>query len=76
MAVDTRGLPRLHHRSYQMWAVRNGRSTSVGVIEDLRSGKVMPIPAAGTVVAITVEPEGGSTQPTRQPIITMDPESV
>lgn len=76
LAIATADLPKLDHRSYQMWAVRNGRSTSVGVIDDLAAGKVMPIPSAGTVVAITVEPEGGSKQPTRQPIIEMDPQSV
>jgi anti-sigma-K factor RskA len=37
---------------------------------------VMPIPAAGTTVAITVEPAGGSKRPTRQPIVTMDPQDV
>jgi anti-sigma-K factor RskA len=76
MAVATQGLPRLRDRSYQMWAIRNGRPTSVGVIEDLSKGKVMPMPAAGTTVAITIEPDGGSTQPTTQPIIAVDPESI
>jgi anti-sigma factor RsiW len=76
MAVATQGLPKLSHRTYQLWAVRNGRRTSVGLIHDLRSGAVMPIPAAGTKVAITIEPPGGSKQPTRQPIITLDPQDV
>jgi anti-sigma-K factor RskA len=76
MAVETRGLPKLDHRTYQMWAVRNDRATSVGLIEDLKAGKVMPIPAAGTTVAITVEPAGGSNRPTGRPIVTMDPQDV
>ena len=76
MAVRTSGLPRLEGRAYQMWAIRNGRATSVGVVEDLRAGKVMPMPPAGTAVAMTIEPAGGSRQPTQQPILTMDPESV
>jgi anti-sigma-K factor RskA len=33
----------------------------------------MPIPASGTTVAITVEPEGGSKQPTSKPIVEVDP---
>jgi anti-sigma-K factor RskA len=77
MALDT---ARLHHlsqsRVYQMWAVHNGRPTSVGVVDDLDSGKVMPIPASGTTVAITIEPEGGSKQPTSKPIVEMDPAQV
>jgi anti-sigma-K factor RskA len=76
MAVATRGLPSLRGKTYQMWALRNNRATSVGVIDDVKVGKVMPIPAAGTTVAITVEPAGGSKRPTRPPIVTMDPEAV
>ncbi len=76
MAIATQGLPKLRDRSYQMWAIRNGRPTSVGLVEDLSKGKVMPMPAAGTTVAITIEPAGGSRQPTTQPIVAMDPESI
>jgi anti-sigma-K factor RskA len=76
MAVETRGLPKLKDRTYQIWAIRNNRPTSVGLINDTDSGKVMPIPAAGTTVAITIEPPGGSKQPTRRPIVTMDPQAV
>jgi anti-sigma-K factor RskA len=76
MAVETDGLPKLDGRTYQMWAVHNGQATSVGTIDDLEAGKVMPIPTAGTKVAITIEPAGGSKQPTDEPIIEMDPEGV
>jgi anti-sigma-K factor RskA len=76
MALETRGLPTLKHRTYQMWVIRNNRQTSVGLIDDVKAGKVMPIPAAGTTVAITIEPSGGSKQPTGRPIVTMDPEAV
>jgi anti-sigma-K factor RskA len=76
MAVETQALPRLRDRSYQMWAIRNDRATSVGVINNLETGKVMPLPTPGTTVAITIEPRGGSKQPTRKPIVTMDPERV
>ena len=76
MAVVTQGLPALAHRTYQMWWVRNGHSTSVGVVTDVRAGKVMPIPAVGTTVAITIEPPGGSEQPTNRPVIELDPQDV
>ena len=77
MAIRTRTLAKLKgDRVYQMWAKHNGRVTSVGLIEDLRAGKVMPIPTYGTTVAITVEPEGGSKKPSNPPIVEMDPQSI
>jgi anti-sigma-K factor RskA len=59
-----------------MWAIRNHRPTSVGLIDDVNAGKVMPIPTAGTTVAITIEPLGGSKKPTGRAIVTMDPQAV
>jgi len=77
MAIKTRTLARLKdHRVYQMWAKHNGRVTSVGIIDDLSAGKVMPIPTYGTTVAITVEPDGGSKKPTNPPIVEMDPQAI
>jgi anti-sigma-K factor RskA len=77
MAIKTATLARLKgDQVYQMWAKHNGRVTSVGLIEDLSAGKVMPIPTYGTTVAITVEPEGGSKKPTNPPIVEMDPQAI
>ena len=77
MAIRTRTLARLKgDQVYQMWAKHNGRVTSVGVIDDLSAGKVMPIPTYGTTVAITVEPDGGSKRPTNPPIVEMDPQAI
>jgi anti-sigma-K factor RskA len=59
-----------------MWAIHNGRATSVGVVEHPETGKVMPIPASGTTVAMTVEPKGGSKQPTSKPFVEMNPAAV
>jgi anti-sigma-K factor RskA len=36
----------------------------------------MRLPADGTTVAITIEPPGGSDQPTQKPIVAMDPATV
>ncbi len=36
----------------------------------------MEMPEAGTQVAITVEPAGGSEQPTTEPIVQVDPGEV
>jgi anti-sigma-K factor RskA len=77
MAVDTdrlRPLPKT--QVYQMWAIHNGRATSVGLVDHPETGKVMPMPASGTTVAMTVEPEGGSKQPTSKPFVEVDPAKV
>jgi len=77
MAVATSALhPLARQKVYQLWTLHNGLATSVGLVHDLRGGKVMPIPASGTKVAITVEPAGGSAQPTTRPIVEVDPAKV
>ena len=78
MALETESLGRLRgDKVYQMWAEHNKKVTSIGVIEDLGDGKVMPIPTYGTRVTITVEPEGGSRKPTSPPIMPwMDPQAI
>jgi anti-sigma-K factor RskA len=77
MAVATGTLhPLSDGKVYQLWALRNGRATSAGVVTDRKVGKVMPIPASGTKVAITVERAGGSNQPTSDPIVEVDPAKV
>jgi anti-sigma-K factor RskA len=77
MALRTEGLRALSgKRVYQLWAVHGGTPTSAGVIENLKAGAAMAMPSEGTKVAITVEPKGGSEQPTTAPFVTVDPESV
>jgi anti-sigma-K factor RskA len=76
MELETKALPKVGDRTYQLWAIRNGRPTSIGLITDLSKGEILPLPAPGTTVAITIEPAGGSPQPTGKPIVAMDPESV
>lgn len=77
MAVDTRDLAPLDPgHVYQLWAIVDGSPTSVGVLEDKDAGASMDMPATGTEVAITVEPVGGSEQPTTDPIAQVDPSSV
>jgi hypothetical protein len=77
MAVDTDGLQKLTgNRVYQIWAVHAGTMTSVGVVDDLDAGEAMAIPGDGTTVAMTVEPKGGSEQPTTPPFVRVDPKNV
>jgi anti-sigma-K factor RskA len=73
MAVDTDELPPLDEdRVYQLWAIRDGTISSVGVLEPDR-GVAMAMPTSDTEVAITVEPAGGSEQPTTEPIMRVNP---
>ncbi len=57
-------------RTYQVWSISPGtaRPLSLGLVAGggtLRLGQALP---AGTTIAITVEPIGGSTAPTTPPI--------
>jgi anti-sigma-K factor RskA len=78
MALETKSLGKLKDEQvYQMWARHNKKVTSIGLIDDLDDGKVMPIPTYGTSVTITVEPEGGSRKPTGSRIMPwMDPQAI
>jgi anti-sigma-K factor RskA len=77
MAVETNGLPKLGARQvYQIWAVHDGAMNSAAVLKDPAAGAAMDMPGAGTQVAITIEPAGGSQQPTTKPIVTVDPAAV
>jgi anti-sigma-K factor RskA len=77
MAVDTSGLQPLDDEHvYQLWSIADGTPTSVGVLDDPGRGASMEMPASGTQVAITVEPAGGSEEPTTDPIVAVDPAEV
>ena len=77
MAVQTDALPSLGgRRVYQIWAIHDGTPTSAGLLEDPRHGAAMTLPSAGTLVAITVEPAGGSPAPTTPPLFQVDPSAV
>jgi anti-sigma-K factor RskA len=61
-------------KTYQMWAVGGAQPTSIGVMNAGLGGTitaVVPFDATRTgTLAITIEPAGGSTQPTTAPILT------
>jgi anti-sigma-K factor RskA len=77
MALETHALPPLGSKQvYQMWAIHNGSPTSAGVVDNLAAGKAMAMPSDHTTVALTIEPSGGSDQPTSRPIVVMDPATV
>lgn len=74
MAVDTDELPALTEAQvYQLWAIRDGTAESAGVLTDPDRGAAMDLPGEDVAIAITIEPSGGSEQPTTEPIVTMTP---
>jgi anti-sigma-K factor RskA len=77
MAVDTSSLvPLDDEHVYQVWTVVEGEPLPVVVLEQPDTGAHMGMPEPGTQVAITVEPAGGSEQPTTEPIAQLDPSTV
>jgi anti-sigma-K factor RskA len=77
MAVDARDLKPLDAgKVYQVWSIQGTRHDPVVVLGGDVRGASMAMPSKGTTVAITVEPAGGSKQPTTEPIVTVDPASV
>ena len=52
-------------RAYQAWKIEGGKPVSLGMFRGREYGSALP---AGTVFAVTVEPEGGSEQPTTTPL--------
>lgn len=69
-----RGLSALpEDEDYQLWVVLDGAATSQGVLtvaEGETSAEVEELPA-GAVLAMTVEPAGGSPQPTSDPVVAL-----
>ena len=61
-------------KTYQIWAVGGAQPASIGVMNAAPGGTisaVVPFDAARTgTLAITIEPAGGSAQPTTAPILT------
>ncbi len=57
---------------YQVWVLSGQKATSVGVVEPNADGSVSAITTAvhagNTAVGVTVEPVGGSAQPTTPPV--------
>ncbi|MER6626176.1 anti-sigma factor [Streptomyces sp. NPDC000931] len=76
LVFSAHGLEDLHEEDYQLWLTRDDGSVySAGVLSVDEAGFVLPVlaePDEGTEgVAVTVEPEGGSDQPTSDPVMAM-----
>ena len=65
--ADSR-LPRLTGETYQLWAISDDSIRSVRVLGGDPEGKQFTVPAGTEMLAVTREPEGGSTRPTTAPV--------
>jgi len=70
------GLPRLSAaKVYQLWLIGPPRTRSAGLLPRATGGRTAPVLAAGwqagDQVGVTVEPAGGTAQPTTTPILVM-----
>jgi anti-sigma-K factor RskA len=73
IAVDGSDMPAPPPKhAYQLWLVHDGQAESLSVMEGDSTTAVEEIPEGG-VLAVTVEPSGGSDQPTTDPILSLDP---
>jgi anti-sigma-K factor RskA len=71
----TRGLPAADvDQTYQLWAIDEAGATSVGLLQpdDGRASELIDLPSGTTTFGMTVEPAGGSEQPTTEPVLLLD----
>jgi anti-sigma-K factor RskA len=76
LAVVTSGLPALPPgQVYQLWLIGKTKTTSAGLLPPAQAGQTPPVLASGVVkgdtLGLTVEPAGGSAQPTTTPILAL-----
>ena len=67
------GLPPVaSDHTYQLWVMAPGHATSVGLLGRGQSAQqLVPAVAPGDTIGVTVEPAGGSKQPTTSPLVTI-----
>ncbi|WP_231640887.1 anti-sigma factor domain-containing protein [Nocardiopsis sp. NRRL B-16309] len=81
LVFSSHGLAEPEDEDYQLWLTRDdGTVTSAGVLSIGESGVAEPLLAGvdeeeASGVAVTLEPEGGSEQPTSEPLMAMPLES-
>jgi anti-sigma-K factor RskA len=76
LVFTTTGLPRLPaSKVYELWLMGPPRIRRAGLLPAPASGRTAPVLAsglaAGDSVGVTVEPAGGTSQPTTSPIVVM-----
>ena len=69
-AVVLTGVKAPSGKVLQLWSLRGGSITSAGLYEDGNQyALITGTPSSGEQLAVTVEPDGGSAQPTSKPIV-------
>lgn len=71
VVLTVSGLPALDNETYQLWTVRDGVTTSAGLVDDSDLVYVDQVDGVEQL-ALTVEPAGGSERPTSLPVATME----
>ena len=76
LVVATSGLPALRAgKVYQLWLIGPVKIVSAGLLPAAQAGATTPVVATGIVkgdkLGLTVEPAGGSNQPTMVPILAL-----
>ena len=76
LAVVTTGLPALPAgKVYQLWLIGKPKIVSAGLLPAAKNGQTPAVLATGVVkgdtLGLTVEPAGGSAQPTTKPILAL-----
>ena len=76
LVVATSGLPALPPgKVYQLWLIGPVKIVSAGLLPSAQAGVTTPVVATGIVkgdkLGLTVEPAGGSKQPTTTPIVAL-----
>ena len=76
LAVVTNGLPALPSgKVYQLWLIGKPKIVSAGLLPPAKNGRTPAVLATGVVkgdtLGLTVEPAGGSAQPTTTPILAL-----
>jgi anti-sigma-K factor RskA len=76
LAVVTTGLPALPSgKVYQLWLIGKPKTVSAGLLPPAKDGQTPAVLATGVVkgdtLGLTVEPAGGSAQPTTTPILAL-----
>ncbi len=61
-------------KAYQLWVIDSSGARSAGLLKRSPDGSVSPVvasdvPAAGAQFGVTLEPAGGSKQPTTTPVL-------
>ena len=61
-------------RTYQLWAIAQGKPVSIGIFNTSPDGRLvaemaLPVDLKFELTAVTEEPAGGSPQPTQQPFL-------